>query len=85
LVGALCVPVIGAMLWKRATGAGAIASIALSAPTVVVSLFARGIDSDVPIYAGFAMSLSIYVVISLVTRPAAAADQGARAAMSAES
>ena len=68
LVGALFVPVIGAMLWKRATGSGAIASIALSAPTVVATLVACGIDSDVPIYAGFAVSLSVYVALSLSTK-----------------
>jgi SSS family solute:Na+ symporter len=42
LVGALFVPVIGAMLWRRGTGAGAIASIAFSAPTVVVVSLRRG-------------------------------------------
>jgi SSS family solute:Na+ symporter len=73
LVGALFVPVIGAMLWKRGTGTGAIASIALSAPTVVAALVVQGIDSDVPIYAGFGVSLIVYVALSLITRPVAAA------------
>jgi solute:Na+ symporter, SSS family len=66
LVGALFVPVIGAMLWKRGTGTGAIASIALGAATVVIVLIMRGIDSDAPIYAGFGMSLVVYVMISLL-------------------
>jgi SSS family solute:Na+ symporter len=74
LVGSLFVPVIGAMLWKRGTGAGALACIALSAPTVVGTLITQGIDSDAPIYAGFAMSLGVYIVVSLITRPAAAQD-----------
>jgi solute:Na+ symporter, SSS family len=76
LVGALFVPVIGAMLWRRGTGAGAIASIAVSAPIVVIILIMQGIDSDAPIYAGFGMSLVVFVVISLITRPAHAAMQG---------
>jgi SSS family solute:Na+ symporter len=69
LVGALFVPVIGAMLWRRGTGAGAIASIAVGAATVILTLAVRGIDSDAPIYAGFALSLAVYVVTSLMTRP----------------
>jgi SSS family solute:Na+ symporter len=73
LVGALFVPVIGAMLWRRGTAAGAIASIAVSAPTVVIALVTQGIDSDTPIYAGFGLSLVVFVVISLFTRPAPAA------------
>jgi SSS family solute:Na+ symporter len=77
LVGALFVPVIGAMLWRRGTGPGALASIALSAPTVVIMLVVEGIDSDAPIYAGFGMSLAVYIVISLITRPNPAAMQGA--------
>jgi len=84
LVGALCVPVIGAMLWKRGTPAGAIASIALSAPTVVVTLVSQGIDSDVPIYAGFAASLIVYVVTSLMTRPALQSLAGRHAGASFE-
>ncbi len=76
LVGALFVPVIGAMLWARGTGAGALASIAVSAPIVVVMIFVQGIDSDAPIYAGFGMSLLVYVVISLITRPNPAAMLG---------
>ena len=69
LVGALLVPVIGAMLWRRGTGAGALSSIAVSGVAVVVLLFVRGIDSDAPIYAGLGLSLIIYVVVSIVTRP----------------
>ena len=68
LVGALFVPVIGAMLWNRGTGTAAIASIAISALTVVVALVALGIDSDVPIYAGFAMSLLVYIIVSLLKK-----------------
>ncbi len=76
LVGALLVPVIGAMLWRRGTGAGALSSIAASGVAVVVLLFTRGIESDAPIYVGLGLSLGIYVLVSLVTRPA---DPGAGA------
>jgi SSS family solute:Na+ symporter len=38
LVGALLIPVVGAMLWRRGTGAGALSSIAVSATAVVVLL-----------------------------------------------
>lgn len=68
LVGALFVPVIGAMVWKRGTGAGAIASIGAGAGAVLFFLWARGIDSDAPIYTGFGLSLAAYVVVSLITR-----------------
>ena len=49
LVGALLVPVLGAMLWRRSTGVGALTSIAISGTAVIVLLFAQGIDSDAPI------------------------------------
>jgi len=86
LVGALFVPVIGAMVWRRGTGAGAIASIAVGGPTVILFLVLRGIDSDAPIYAGFGMSLLVYVVTSLVTRPGTGAAHAAgRAEMGVKS
>jgi SSS family solute:Na+ symporter len=69
LVGALLIPVVGAMLWRRGTGAGALSSIAVSVTAVVVLLFTQGIDSDAPIYAGLGLSLIIYVIISLLSRP----------------
>ena len=69
LVGALLVPVIGAMLWRRGTGVGALTSMAISGTAVVALLCTLGIDSDAPIYAGLGLSLVVYVVVSLVTRP----------------
>jgi solute:Na+ symporter, SSS family len=69
LVGALLVPVVGAMLWQRGTGAGALTSIAVSGLAVVVCLFAQGIDSGAPIYAGLGLGLASYVLVSLVSRP----------------
>jgi len=68
LVGALFVPVIGAILWRRGTGPAALAAIICGAITVVVLLFTRGIDSDAPIYGGLASSGLLYLVGSLATR-----------------
>jgi len=68
LVGALFVPVIGAMLWPRATTRAALASIAGGGAVVVTMLALRGIDSDDPIYYGFGTSLVLFVVASLADR-----------------
>ena len=65
LVGGLLVPVIGAMLWRRGTTAGALASIAVGGTLVAVLLAVDGIDSDRPIYAGLGASLLVYVAVSL--------------------
>jgi SSS family solute:Na+ symporter len=71
LVGALLIPVVGAMLWPRGTAAGALWSIAVSAIAVVALLVAQGIDSDAPIYAGLGSSLVIFVLVSLASRKSA--------------
>jgi SSS family solute:Na+ symporter len=77
LVGCLLVPVLGAMLWRRGTGAAAMASIAVSFVAVILLLFTRGIDSDAPIYAGLTLSLLIFVIGSLMGRvPEAVAETG---------
>jgi len=65
LVGGLLVPVIGAMMWRRGTTAGALASIAAGATLVTVLLAADGIDSDLPIYGGLGASLIAYVAVSV--------------------
>jgi SSS family solute:Na+ symporter len=64
LVGGLLVPVIGAMMWRRGTTAGALASIAVGGTLVVMLLAWAGLDSDLPIYAGLGGSLLAYVVVS---------------------
>ncbi len=66
LAGALFVPVIGAILWRRGTARAAFASIAVSGVAVVVLLIVKGINSDLPIYAGLALSLIIYLALSLL-------------------
>jgi SSS family solute:Na+ symporter len=64
LVGGLLVPVIGAMMWRGGTPAGALASIAVGGTLVVLLLAWAGLDSDLPIYAGLGGSLLVYVIVS---------------------
>jgi SSS family solute:Na+ symporter len=65
LVGALFVPVIGAILWRRGTARGALGSIAVGGIAVVGFLVMKGIESDAPIYAGLGLSVVAYLAISL--------------------
>ena len=66
LVGALLVPVIGAMLWSRGTAAAALTSIAVSSVAVVGLLVTQGVDSDMPIYGGLGLSIVVYFAMSLL-------------------
>jgi SSS family solute:Na+ symporter len=69
LVGGLLVSIIGAMIWRRGTTKGALASIGLGSALVVIALTIFGIDSDVPIYLGLGGSLAAYLIVSLGSRP----------------
>jgi solute:Na+ symporter, SSS family len=69
LVGGLLVPIVGAMIWRRGTTAGALSSIGLGSALVVLFLGLSGLDSDQPIYIGLAGSLIAYVAVSLGTGP----------------
>ncbi|MGR3935655.1 sodium:solute symporter [Streptomyces sp. BRA346] len=73
LVGGLLVPILGGLLWKRGTGAGALASVAVGGTTVVGLMFWKGILASEPIYIGLLASLVAYVAVSLATRPTDAA------------
>jgi SSS family solute:Na+ symporter len=64
----LLVPLIGAMLWRGGTSAGALTSIAVGGTLVAVLMAWAGLDSDAPIYAGLAGSAVSYVLVSLLTR-----------------
>lgn len=68
LVGGLLVPILGGFLWKRATGAGALAAMAVG---TLVTLGTMAVVGDVlanePIYFGLVSSLITYVVVSLAT------------------
>jgi len=70
LVGGLLVPLIGAMLWRGGTSAGALTSIGVGGTLVTVLLVWRGVDSDAPIYFGLAGSAISYILVSLLTRTA---------------
>ena len=74
LVGGLLVAILGGFLWKRATGAGALASMAVG---TVVTLGTMAVVGDVlanePIYYGLAASLIAYIVVSLLTPRTSAA------------
>ncbi|SEP11134.1 solute:Na+ symporter, SSS family [Halogranum amylolyticum] len=71
LTGAIFVPVFGAFFWKRATWQGALSSICLGGVVVVVSLWAYGFSSNLPIIYGLVASTAIYVGVSLATGPPA--------------
>ncbi|MFV8174521.1 sodium:solute symporter [Mycolicibacterium peregrinum] len=68
LVGGLLVPILGGFLWKRATGAGALAAMAVG---TLVTLGTMAVVGDVlanqPIYYGLVSSLVTYIVVSLAT------------------
>jgi SSS family solute:Na+ symporter len=73
LVGGLLVPILGGLLWKRGTGAGALAAITVGGLTVVGLMTALGVLANEPIYYGLLASLLTYVLVSLATKPTDAA------------
>ncbi|MFG2493761.1 sodium:solute symporter [Streptomyces caniferus] len=73
LVGGLLVPILGGLLWKRGTAAGALASVAVGGLTVIGLMVSLGVLANEPIYYGLITSLVAYVVVSLFTRPTDAA------------
>ncbi len=67
LVGALFVPIIGALFWQRATGTGALASMLVGGVVVVGLMAWQGLLANSPIYVGLLASLVTFVVVSLLT------------------
>ena len=68
LVGGLLVAILGGFLWKRATGTGALWSMAVGTVVTLGTMFAVGdVLANEPIYYGLAASLVAYVVASLLT------------------
>ena len=67
LTGALFVPIVGALFWRRATAAGALASMAAGSVVVVALMIVDGLFSNLPIIYGMAVSLVVFVVVSLLT------------------
>lgn len=72
LVGALFVPIIGALFWRGATGAGALASMLVGGLVVVGLMAWQGLLANSPIYGGLLASLVTFVVVSLLTPQAPA-------------
>ncbi|MBV4535056.1 sodium:solute symporter [Pseudomonas urmiensis] len=68
LVGGMLVPLIGAIFWKRATTAGAIASMSLGFATALLFMFKDGLDANTPIYYSLAIGLLSFVLVSLLSR-----------------
>ena len=67
LVGGLLVPVIGALVWRRATAVGALAAMVAGSVVVVFFMVTRGLLANEPIYFGLAASAVTFVVASLAT------------------
>ena len=67
LTGALFVPIVGALFWRRATTMGALASMVAGSIVVVVFMIVDGLFANTPIIYGMAVSLVIFVVVSLLT------------------
>ncbi|MFJ3937167.1 sodium:solute symporter [Streptomyces parvus] len=73
LVGGLLVPIIGGLLWRRGTAAGALSAVCVGGVAVVGLMWHYGILANQPIYYGLLASLAVYVVVSLATPPTDAA------------
>ncbi|MEV6787862.1 sodium:solute symporter [Streptomyces sp. NPDC051098] len=69
LVGGLLVPILGGLLWKRGTVAGALAAVIFGGLAVIGLMASYGILANEPIYYGLLASLAVYIVVSLVTPP----------------
>jgi len=67
LVGGILVPLLGAILWPRATTAGALASMLLGSAAAVVFMLKDGLEANTPIYFSLGLSLVSFVVVSLLT------------------
>ncbi|TLP75727.1 sodium:solute symporter [Nesterenkonia sphaerica] len=66
LVGGLLVPVIGALVWRRATPHGAFAAMILGSVTVILFMFVAGLMANEPIYYGLAISAVSFIAVSLL-------------------
>jgi SSS family solute:Na+ symporter len=67
LSGALFVPIMGALFWRRATAAGALASMAAGSVVVVTFMVVDGLFANTPIIYGIVVSFVVFVVVSLIT------------------
>jgi SSS family solute:Na+ symporter len=73
LVGGLLVPILGGLLWRRGTAAGALSAVAVGGVAVIGLMATYGILANEPVYYGLLASLAVYVIVSLATKPTDAA------------
>ncbi|MFG3529166.1 sodium:solute symporter [Streptomyces sp. NPDC047917] len=73
LVGGLLVPILGGLLWRRGTAAGALAAVSVGGLAVIGLMAGYGILANEPVYYGLLASLAVYVTVSLATKPTDAA------------
>lgn len=76
VVAGLVAPVLGAMLWKRGTAAGAIAGMVCGSVMCVVMLAVKGLWASEPVSYGALANVVAFVGVSLLT--AAPSDQRMR-------
>lgn len=70
LVGGLLVPILGGFVWRRGTGAGAVAAMVTGTIATLTTMAVVGdVLANEPIYVGLFVSAVAYVVVSLLTRP----------------
>ena len=69
LVGGMLIPLIGAILWQRATSTGAIASMLTGSLCVLGLMYYQGIEANSPIYGGLLAGGAAFLIGSLLTRP----------------
>ncbi|EPH42396.1 sodium:solute symporter [Streptomyces aurantiacus] len=69
LVGGLLVPILGGLLWRRGTAAGALSAVVAGGGSVIGLMWWYGILANEPIYYGLLTSLVVYVAVSLATPP----------------
>src|SRR3712207_9278691 len=60
LTGALFVPIVGALFWRRATAAGALASMVAGSVVVVAFMIVDGLFANTPIIWGMLVSLVVF-------------------------
>jgi SSS family solute:Na+ symporter len=72
LVGGLLVPILGGLIWRRATIVGAVSAMAVGTVATLATMAVVGnIDANEPIYVGLAAGLVMFVAGSLASRPTA--------------
>lgn len=72
LVAGLLVPILGGMLWPRATLVGAYSAMAAGTLAVLTGMFfIWDRDANEPVYFGLGLGVVVFVAVSLATRPTA--------------